>query len=731
MKLFKRVLISLFPDEIINQPINPASMFISFVSAKQFFSVVNRKIIENFKLNLFDISLDSFDVKIWFWTNTSIKPKDVDTYYSYWVVANFNWYRFFNPSNIWSVVSMVVSVYTRDIFKWYDTKYFINFLLAVYFIVFIFFSRLKVFPYKNEKDNYNWFIDLFFDIYKFSCTNSWFKYELKKINELKPKLLKNIQVFFMLYNLAKKLNKVFEDSVTDNEYYYERLFYDEVRKNNKKTIVKDFLKNQNLYTQSHRVSTTEKKMISFILPADILVKYLFDAHDSYKISEYVVESIYDKEVLDKYMSKFLKNEDAMESFLLYLLDYKLFKKNYFSWIKKFITWKFRKSGNTEVEDELDELMSSIWEGEEVENVKVPDRLKKESAATEKLINFYLTFIWGFWTAKWDTLFLKLFRRWFLNHLNNDNISSMHQDSLFFYGGLLYNYSKNVFYYKYAFENVKAGKEKFSLPYRSSFKQTYSNPYLIKLLNENFFANNLQDINQKDIKLFIQNKNIIESFKNKFSTNISSIVKLNNKDFLSYIYSDFLNLIWLEDKNSIYSKFEESDISNIKENIYTFDLWLWLNFIKLFNDEKFDIKNTHSKEAIMWISSLLRDSLFWFILYYKFLESKEQEIWKDLKLNSLKNIYIYDILWISQDYYYLVDYVLNNLLDEYEDILIKWINIDDNVTYFNFWYENWVNFIEWKSFDKIISDISWEDIIWFRWYLKNISFYNKRYLIPKE
>jgi hypothetical protein len=64
MNLFKRVLLSFFPEEIVNQQINPASMFVSLISAKQFFSVINRKIVENYKINLFDISLDPFEVKI-------------------------------------------------------------------------------------------------------------------------------------------------------------------------------------------------------------------------------------------------------------------------------------------------------------------------------------------------------------------------------------------------------------------------------------------------------------------------------------------------------------------------------------------------------------------------------------------------------------------------------------------------------------------------------------------
>lgn len=90
MQLFKRVLLSLFPDEIVAQTINPASMFISFISTKEFFSVINRKIVENYKLNLFDVTLDPFEFKIGFGEQANIKPKDIDTYYSYCATANLN-----------------------------------------------------------------------------------------------------------------------------------------------------------------------------------------------------------------------------------------------------------------------------------------------------------------------------------------------------------------------------------------------------------------------------------------------------------------------------------------------------------------------------------------------------------------------------------------------------------------------------------------------------------------
>jgi hypothetical protein len=66
MKLFRRLLLSLFPQDISASNINPANMFVSFISPKQFFSVINRKVVENYKLNLFDIGLDPFEVKIGF-----------------------------------------------------------------------------------------------------------------------------------------------------------------------------------------------------------------------------------------------------------------------------------------------------------------------------------------------------------------------------------------------------------------------------------------------------------------------------------------------------------------------------------------------------------------------------------------------------------------------------------------------------------------------------------------
>ena len=85
-------------------------------------------------------------------------------------------------------------------------------------------------------------------------------------------------------------------------------------------------------------------------------------------------------------------------------------------------------------------------------------------------------------------------------------------TLLYYGGLLYQYGKNVFFYKHTSENVRAGKQKFILPHKTDIKNIYSNISLLKSVAETFIATILQDINPKDIRLYIKNKKIIELFK---------------------------------------------------------------------------------------------------------------------------------------------------------------------------------------------------------------------------
>jgi hypothetical protein len=125
---------------------NPASMFVSFISTKEFFSVINRRIVENYKMNFFDIALDSFELKIGFGNTFPLKKKQIDSYYSYCSLANINGYRFFALSSMANSLTLVTSLYVKNSFIDRDNKYLLSFFFTVYLSFFVFVSKIKTFP---------------------------------------------------------------------------------------------------------------------------------------------------------------------------------------------------------------------------------------------------------------------------------------------------------------------------------------------------------------------------------------------------------------------------------------------------------------------------------------------------------------------------------------------------------------------------------------------------------
>ena len=167
MQLFKRLLLSYFPDSLSKDSFNPASMFVSFISSKDFFTVINRKIIENYKLNFFDISMDIFEWKIWLWTQKDmLQSKMTDTYYSYIAAANFNWYKFYNIWNTANALVLLCSMYLYEAFEKSEDTIFVDALYTFYLLSFLFAARIKVFPWLDEKQDFQWFVDLYFDLVK-------------------------------------------------------------------------------------------------------------------------------------------------------------------------------------------------------------------------------------------------------------------------------------------------------------------------------------------------------------------------------------------------------------------------------------------------------------------------------------------------------------------------------------------------------------------------------------
>jgi hypothetical protein len=69
--LFEKILQIYFPkDRMAQAGMYTTNLFLAHMSSKQTFSLINRRLIENFKLNMYDIAIDPFDIKIGIGQNT-------------------------------------------------------------------------------------------------------------------------------------------------------------------------------------------------------------------------------------------------------------------------------------------------------------------------------------------------------------------------------------------------------------------------------------------------------------------------------------------------------------------------------------------------------------------------------------------------------------------------------------------------------------------------------------
>lgn len=731
MQLFKRVLLSLFPDDIVGQSVNPASMFISFISTKEFFSVINRKIVENYKLNLFDVTIDPFEFKIWFGENIPVKTKDIDMYYSYCATASLNGYRFFSPANIANAMSLVSALYVKDIFRSYPPEYYLNFLYATYLLHFVFLSRIKIFPSEHRETNYNRLIDIFFSFYGFVFQQIGQTIDPKLLLDIKKTILNQTEIFFVLLSMYEQCNKVFAHRNTNDKDMYARLFYDELKGENKH-IFQDFIDHAWASSTQIHFSAKENKILQQILPADILLRYLFLDNDMFLITESIVAKLYDKKILDGFIARFRKHESPLEDFLLYITDYRHFKKKFFAGVQKYIITIFKDVDQWEITEDLDDLMSSIWEDvENIDSFKIPERIKKESKLMEKILNFYITLIWWLRVSRGDSFFLRLNKPALIDSILKSKLQDEKNYTLMYYGSLLYQYGKNVFYYKFTSDSVRAGKQKFILPNKPTSKNIYSNTHLLKSFDENFLAIILQDINPKDIRIYLKHKGILDSFKVLLGKQVSDLVTSKPAKFLETVYGGVAQHLASGDNFLAVLKKElgANDLFHIKENVYNIDFWVAQTAYHDIHGNNILLQTNYSDTAILGILAQIRETLRWFLLYRAFLQSHKTSKQTN-HLELLTKIYVQEILHVDEYYSKKFIQVIDRVTDTFQDIIQSRLSLDDNKEYFRIGLDNRFAFTKGKEADDIMKKCSGEDFVRFAWFLKNITYYNKRFLIPK-
>ena len=735
MQLFKRLLLSFFPDSLAKDSFNPASMFISFISAKDFFTIIDRKVIENYKLNLFDVSMDVFEGKLWLWNHKDMmQSKMTDAYYSYVAAANFNGYKFYNVWNTANAMTLLCSLYLHEAFDESEELLFVDSLYTFYLLTFLFAARIKVFPWNDKESDFQWFVDLYFNFYGIVAWQLKHKVEKERINQLKTKMLVHIDVFFMMFYYNKRVNNLYIDLFNkdkkQNNEFYQWLFWSQ-----QTSTQKIFLQNLDKIVNNSDFWEIEGVILFEIVPADIHLKYLFLDTNISDVEDCIISNIFDKKVLDKKITDLMKNEENLDFILDYVTDPDNFKKWFFKWVKQYVS-RMRLE-NKDSFEELDEMMSEIWDDlDKLNQIQIPNSIKKESKIMEQFLNFYVSYLWWLSISRADTFFFRFFK-WGLiqNLIQYFDIRLKSEQSIEYSWIAHVLYVKNQAYYQFVNKKIREWKEKFFIPAAplktDSVKAT---ALLMRMEDEIALITLLQDCNPQIEKLYVRNRALLDWFQAQYSWQISTLIKLSSRDFVYNYYEPiFSNFqLWENVLKILQNAFTDQDIIRLKNSLYAFDVQLfrevmtiipWKTFKKLYNDS-----------VMLQHLSLLRETLFGFLIYYRYLQLiQELNDWKnDLDLLFLKKVYISQVLNWDSSLLSVWCKLVDILLEQFWSAFSIFVELDDNKEFFSILKENRADFLK-KVWKKPVSEkqsaFSYQDLLWLRWVFKHITYYNKRYLIP--
>lgn len=702
-------------------------MFIGFISAKEFFSIINRKIIENHKLNLFDVNLDPIEFKMGFGENpNSDKQKDLEIYFAYAVAANLNGTLFFSPANLANGVSLLATLYFRQAMTNFPEYYFVQLIYTVFLLSFTFVSRVKVFPSEHDQENYNWFVEVFFDFYKITFEQLQTKISDSDFFAVKKAVLQETAFCFLLFHFYKKLNSLLAEKSSDTDYLDWLLW-----KTKQTNLIKAFKENYATTKYLPHSSALEQSILNMVRPADILIKYLFGDANPIIAVETIVARIFDKTELDPLVQSFLTSDEQLPQLFEYLLEYKKYKYWFFAGVQNYIIKLLRSEGKEDILEDIDEMLSAIDNGDDISNFDVPERIKRESKVTERLLNFYVTLLGGFTTARGDSFYLRLLKPEILDFFTKNSLNSLFgsEVQLEYFGGILYQYAKNLYYYSYINENIRAGKNKFSMPLKGDSSKVTTNFSVIKLYTEGMIASFFQDLNPKDTKLTIKNTQILELFKTQFGEQVSEMVKLGADKFLEAFYAPILSQI-KDSKAFVHvlsSSLQDNDLVNLKDALYKLDFWISFSFFKKL--EALKLWKQYDDALLLALFGSVRETFFGLALLFVYLEQKEKAPSRE-KNEILLMVYVRDILGIKIKKVDQVFKLMIETIEEVMPILQLWISLDDNKAFFDLIAKNWDSFCAEKTEDQLLASFSGEDLVWFRGLLKNIAYYNKRFVMPR-
>jgi predicted ATPase len=129
--------------------------------------------------------------------------------------------------------------------------------------------------------------------------------------------------------------------------------------------------------------------------------------------------------------------------------------------------------------------------------------------------------------------------------------------------------------------------------------------------------------------------------------------------------------------------------------------------------------------ILWFAAQCRESLLGLMLYLYYWEKNNIE-----HSDVIIELYITEILHMADHYVLPVSEIIKELYVNYYNLIEQRTALDDNQKYMQLAVTNRNKFTKWLEKTQIKNNLIGEDIMRLRWFLKNISYYNKRFVIPQ-
>ena len=473
-------------------------------------------------------------------------------------------------------------------------------------------------------------------------------------------------------------------------------------------------------------------MIFNVDPGDILLKYLFLGNNPKELTSTLIASMYDKKKIKKMLTQLIKDESKLNDLLEELLNPKQFKEGYFKGIKSFIdtTYKHINQEEEEALDEFQEMLSEIGEGEEIpmQNLKIPQRVKKESKIVEQFLNFYITFTGWLTTDKGDSFYLRCFKPKLIQTIQNEISSKITKSaSKNFYQILRQYHNQNLRYYEQTYKNIRKGKDAFMITKENKNSWPKNLFFAFELAKQEATLTVLQELNPKICKLYLKNPTLLKRFQEQFSDKISSMIKKEKAEFVSEFYAPIFE--YCKNKDQILAILSNSitnqELARLKDHLYTFDFRLLNSFLQKFYSR--NLQKNYDECALLNIIAILKASLLGILLRCYGIKQHTSQKKTPVNIQSFFHLIVLEILGLNAKCWPEIQAIIEELITENEVAIKLFIEFDDNKEFLSLLRDNWEAFTNQQGKKPI--HFAMEDVLWIRGVLQHITYYNKRFLIP--